>query len=69
MFRSGSSWQTTGMVASILSMAGIDRPAPSFSSLSRRHRLIKVNVFDASDAKPLNLTMDGIGTNFLGDGE
>lgn len=28
--------QTTGMVASILSMAGLDWPVPDFSTLSRR---------------------------------
>lgn len=34
--------QTTGMVASILSMAGLDWPVPDFSTLSRRQKTIEV---------------------------
>ena len=36
--------QTTGLVASILSMAGLDWPVPDFSTLSRRQRRIVVQI-------------------------
>ena len=61
--------QTTGMVASILSMAGLDWPVPDFSTLSRRQKTITVQIPSRRAAGPLNLLVDSTGIKFLGDGE
>ncbi len=61
--------QTTGMVASILSMAGLDWPVPDFSTLSRRQKTITVQVPSRRAPGPLNLLVDSTGIKFLGDGE
>ena len=36
--------QATGMVASILAMAGVDWPVPDFPTLSRRQRTLTVDI-------------------------
>lgn len=61
--------QATGMVASILSMAGLDWPVPDFSTLSRRQKTIEVQITHRRAAGPLNLLVDSTGIKFLGDGE
>ena len=61
--------QTTGMVASILSMAGLDWPVPDFSTLSRRQKTIEVQITQRRVPGPLNLLVDSTGIKFLGDGE
>ena len=61
--------QTTGMVASILSMAGLDWPVPDFSTLSRREQTITVQIPSRRAPGPLNLLVDSTGIKFLGDGE
>ncbi|MDF3605995.1 IS5 family transposase [Paracoccus sp. DMF-8] len=61
--------QTTGMVASILSMAGLDWPVPDFSTLSRRQRSIEVQISSRRAPGPLNLLVDSTGIRFPGDGE
>ena len=61
--------QTTGMVASILSMAGLDWPVPDFSTLSRREKTITVQIPSRRAPGPLNLLVDSTGIKFLGDGE
>ncbi|MDF3607987.1 IS5 family transposase [Paracoccus sp. DMF-8] len=61
--------QTAGMVASILSMAGLDWPVPDFSTLSRRQRSIEVQISSRRAPGPLNLLVDSTGIRFLGDGE
>lgn len=61
--------QTTGMVASILSMAGLDWPVPDFSTLSRRQKRITVQISTRRASGPLNLLVDSTGIKFLGDGE
>ena len=61
--------QTTGMVASILSMAELDWPVPDFSTLSRRQKTITVQIPSRRAAGPLNLLVDSTGIKFLGDGE
>ncbi len=61
--------QTTGMVASILSMAGLDWPVPDFSTLSRRQKRITVQISNRRAPGPLNLLVDSTGIKFLGDGE
>ncbi|MFA5537728.1 MAG: IS5 family transposase [Gemmobacter sp.] len=61
--------QTTGMVASILSMAGLDWPVPDFSTLSRRQKTIEIQISNRRAPGPLNLLVDSTGIKFLGDGE
>ncbi|RWR16321.1 IS5 family transposase [Sinirhodobacter populi] len=61
--------QTTGMVASILSMAGLDWPVPDFSTVSRRQKRITVQISNRRASGPLNLLVDSTGIKFLGDGE
>ena len=61
--------QTTGMVESILSMAGLDWPVPDFSTLSRRQKRITVRISNRRAPGPLNLLVDSTGIKFLGDGE
>ncbi len=61
--------QTTGMVSSILQMAGLDWPVPDFSTLSRRQKNITVKISNRRSAGPLNLLVDSTGIKFLGDGE
>ncbi len=61
--------QTTGMVASILEMAGLDWPVPDFSTLSRRQGKITVQITNRRGSGPLNLLVDSTGIKFLGDGE
>ncbi len=61
--------QTTGMVESILSMAGLDWPVPDFSTLSRRQKRITVQISNRRAPGPLNLLVDSTGIKFLGEGE
>lgn len=61
--------QTTGMVASVLSMAGLDWPVPDFSTLSRRQKTIDMQISNRRAPGPLNLLVDSTGIKFLGDGE
>lgn len=61
--------QTTGMVSSILQMAGLDWPVPDFSTLSRRQKNITVGISSRRSPGPLNLLVDSTGIKFLGDGE
>lgn len=61
--------QTTGMVSSILKMAGLDWPVPDFSTLSRRQKTITVQLSFRRAKAPLNLLVDSTGIKFLGDGE
>jgi hypothetical protein len=61
--------QTTGMVASILKMAGLDWPVPDFSTLSRRQKTLAVQISSRRAPGPLNLLVDSTGIKFLGDGE
>lgn len=61
--------QTTGTVASILQMAGLDWPVPDFSTLSRRQKTLTVQITHRRAPGPLNLLVDSTGIKFLGDGE
>ena len=58
--------QTTGMVESILSMAGLDWPVPDFSTMSRRQKRITVQISSRRASGPLNLLVDSTGIKFLG---
>jgi hypothetical protein len=61
--------QTSGLVSSLLKMAGLDWPAPDFSTLSRRQRTLNVQIPYRRVDGPLNLLVDSTGIKFLGDGE
>ena len=61
--------QTTGMVGSIVQMAGLDWTVPDFSTLSRRQKTITVRIPSRRAPGPLNLLVDSTGIKFLGDGE
>ena len=61
--------QTTGMVSSILQMAGLEWPVPDFSTPIRRQKSIAIEISSRRSAGPLNLLADGTGIKFLGDGE
>lgn len=61
--------QTTGMMASILEMAGFNWPVLDFSTLSRRQKTLAVQISHCRRPGPLNLLVDSTGVKFLGDGE
>lgn len=61
--------QTSGMVAGLLDMAGLDWPVPDFSTLCRRQRSLNVQIPYRRVDGPLNLLVDSTGIKFPGDGE
>lgn len=61
--------QTTGMVASLLEMAGLDWPVPDFSTLSRRHKTLLVEISCQPSSGALHLLIDSTGIKAVGDGE
>ena len=61
--------QTTGMVASLLKMAGLDWVVPDYTTLCRRQKTLAVQIPYRRAYGPLNLLVDSTGTKFLGDGE
>ena len=61
--------QTSGMVASLLRMAGLDWPVPDYSTLCRRQKSLAVQIPYRRAGGPLNLLVDSTGIKFLGDGE
>lgn len=61
--------QTAGMVASLLRLAGLDRPVPDFSTLCPRQKSLAVqSPYRRADGS-LNLLVDSTGIKFPGDGE
>ena len=61
--------QTTGMVASLLKMAGLDWAVPDYTTLCRRQKTLAVQIPYRRVDGPLNLLVDSTGIKFLGDGE
>ena len=61
--------QTTGMVASLLKMAGLDWAVPDYTTLCRRQKTLAVQIPYRRADGPLNLRIDSTGIKFLGDGE
>ncbi len=61
--------QTTGMVASLLKMAGLDWAVPDYTTLCRRQKTLVVQIPYRRTDGPLNLLVDSTGIKFLGDGE
>ncbi len=61
--------QTTGMVASLLKLAGLDWAMPDHTTLCRRQKTLAVQIPYRRADGPLNLLVDSTGIKFLGDGE
>lgn len=59
--------QTTGMVASLLKMAGLDWAVPDYTTLCRRQKTLAVPIPYRRADGPLNLRVDSTGIKFLGD--
>ena len=61
--------QTTGMVASLLKMADLDRAVPDYTTLCRCQKTLAVRIAYRRADGPLNLLVDSTGIKFLSDGE
>lgn len=61
--------QTTGFVASLLKLAGLDWPVPDFSTLCRRQRTLAVQLPYRGSGGPLHLLVDSTGIKVRGEGE
>jgi hypothetical protein len=60
--------QTTGMVASLLELAGLDWPVPDFSTLCRRQKTLTVHIPYRPSTGALHLLIDSTGVKAEGDG-
>jgi len=60
--------QTTGMVASLLTMANLDWAVPDYTTLCRRQKTLTVQIPYRRAHGALNLLVDSTGIKFLGDG-
>jgi hypothetical protein len=56
--------QTTGMVASLLTMAGLDWAVPDYTTLCRRQRTLAMYIPYRRADGSLNLLVDGTGISF-----
>lgn len=61
--------QTTGFVASLLELAGLDWSVPDFSTLCRRQKRLSVAIPYKGSAGPLHLLIDSTGIKAEGDEE
>lgn len=61
--------QTTGLVASLLELAGLDWPVPDFSTLSRRQKGLAVAIPYRQSTGALHLLIDSTGIKAEGEGE
>ena len=61
--------QTTGFVASLLKLAGLDWPVPDFSTLCRRQKTLAVQLPYRGSNGPLHLLVDSTGIKVRGEGE
>ncbi len=61
--------QTTGMVAGLLKIAGLDWAVPDSTTLCRRQKTPAVQIPYRRAEGPLGLLVDSTGIKFLGDGE
>lgn len=61
--------QATGMVTSLLELAGLDWPVPDFSTLCRRQKTLTVHVPYRPSTGALHLLIDSTGVKAEGDGE
>lgn len=58
--------QTTGMVASLLKLAGLDWAVPDYTTLCRRQKTLAAQIPYRRADGPLNLLVDSTGIKFLG---
>jgi len=61
--------QTTGFVASLLKLAGLDWPVPDYSTLCRRQKTLSVRLPYRNSGGPLHLLIDSTGIKVRGEGE
>lgn len=61
--------QTTGLVASLLELAGLDWPVPDFSTLCRRQKGLCVSIPYRQSTGALHLLIDSTGIKAEGEGE
>jgi len=61
--------QTVGLVASLIEMAGLDWPAPDYSTLCRRQARLVVQIPYRRPGGPVTLPVDSTSIKFRGDGE
>ena len=61
--------QTTGFVESLLRLVGLDWEVPDFSTLSRRQKVLAVNIPHRGSKGPLHLLIDSTGIKVEGEGE
>lgn len=61
--------QVTGLMASLLKLAGLDWPVPDFSTLSRRQKHLAVQIPFRSGTGALHLLIESTGVKAGGDGE
>ena len=61
--------QTTGFVESLLHLIGLDWAVPDFSTLSRRQKILAVNIPFRGSQGPLHLLIDSTGIKVEGEGE
>ena len=61
--------QTTGLVASLLELAGLDWPVPDFSTLCRRQQGLSVAIPYRPSSGALHLLIDSTGIKAEGEGE
>ena len=60
---------TEGLVSSLLKLLEVDLPAPDYSTLSRRARLLEVTLSAGVRHTPLHLVVDSTGLKLYGEGE
>lgn len=61
--------QATGMVESLLRLAGLDWAAPDFSTISRRQKHLQVRIPVRQKQGCLHLLVDSTGIKMMGEGE
>ena len=61
--------QTTGFIASLLKLVGLDWSVPDFSTLCRRQKALSVAIPYKGSAGPLHLLIDSTGIKAEGEGE
>jgi hypothetical protein len=61
--------QVTGLVESLLKMAGLDWPTPDYTTLCRRQRALPVDLGGRSSSDGLHLLVDSTGIKMMGEGE
>ena len=61
--------QVTGMVTSLLALAGLDWPVPDYSTLCRRQKGLLVVISHCPGTGALHLLIDSTGIKAEGDGE